>query len=117
MIDQSAPLTKPKSSHSLISTEPPDNGFTDYPNSTDLSFELRIATLANFSIQQKFNNIGKAMKPGATSKIERISTFLKAPVALVIRNPADRAWLATQVIWIRKHCLKYPVPNTLYSTP
>lgn len=47
-----------------------------------------------FSIQQKFNNIGKAMKPGATSKIERISTFLKAPVALVIRNPADRAWLA-----------------------
>jgi hypothetical protein len=51
MIDQSAPLTKPKSSHSLISTEPPDNGFTDYPNSTDLSFELRVATLANFSIQ------------------------------------------------------------------
>jgi hypothetical protein len=93
MIDQSAPLTKPKSSHSVISTEPPHNGFTHYPNSTDLSFELRIATLANFSIQQKFNNIGKAIRPGITSKIERISPFLEAPVALVYATlPTVPGW-------------------------
>ena len=108
MIDQSAPATKPNSSHSTIVGELPGNSFTDYRISTDLSSELRVATLAYFSIQQEFNHIGKAIKSGATPTIERISPLLEALVASVIRNPAAGVWLArlkSKSSYAHRHCI------------
>ena len=108
MIDQSAPATKPNSSHSTIVGELPGNSFNDYRISTDLSSELRVATLAYFSIQQEFNHIGKAIKSGATPKIERISPLLEALVASVIRNPAAGVWLArlkSKSSYAHRHCI------------
>ena len=108
MIDQSAPATKPNRSHSTIVGELPGNSFTDYRISTDLSSELRVATLAYFSIQQEFNHIGKAIKSGATPTIERISPLLEALVASVIRNPAAGVWLArlkSKSSYAHRHCI------------
>jgi hypothetical protein len=104
MIDQSAPATKPNSSHSTIVGELPGNSFTDYRISTDLSSELRVATLAYFSIQQEFNHIGKAIKSGATRRSSALvhcsrlwSPVLSAILPPVSGWPGSRAKAATPI--------------------
>lgn len=76
-------------SHELVNR---DGG--DYKISTDISSELRVATLAYLSIQQEFNRIGKTVKEFQKPDIKRIEPFIEAMVESIIRNPAAAVWLA-----------------------
>ena len=75
--------------HELINR---DGG--DYKISTDISSELRVATLAYLSIQQEFNRLGKAVKNYQKPDIKRLEPFIEAMVESIIRNPAAAVWLA-----------------------
>jgi len=75
--------------HELINR---DGG--DYKISTDISSELRVATLAYLSIQQEFNRIGKTVKNYQKPNIQRLEPFVQAMVESIIRNPAAAVWLA-----------------------
>ncbi|MDG1079184.1 MAG: HD domain-containing phosphohydrolase, partial [Porticoccaceae bacterium] len=66
----------------------------DYKISTDISSELRVATLAYLSIQQEFNRIGKTVKNYQKPDIQRLEPFVQAMVESIIRNPAAAVWLA-----------------------
>jgi len=66
----------------------------EYSISTDISSELRVATLAYLSIQQEYNRIGKAVKNHEKPDIKRIEPFIEALVESIIRNPAAAVWLA-----------------------
>ena len=81
---------------------------TDYSISTELSSELRVGTLAYFSIQQEFTRISKAIKSGSPLQIERIDPLLKALVDSIIRNPAAGVWLArlkSKSSYAHRHCI------------
>jgi hypothetical protein len=54
-------------SHELVNRDG-----SDYKISTDISSELRVATLAYLSIQQEFNRIGKTVKEYQKPDIKRI---------------------------------------------
>ncbi len=108
MINQTAPASKANAIHPKISDELPNSSGSEYRISTDLSSELRVATLVYFSIQQEFNHISKAIKAGATPKIDGISPLLEALVASVIRNPAAGVWLArlkSKSSYAHRHCI------------
>lgn len=95
-------------SHSSLATELTQKTLSEYSISTDLSSELRVGTLAYFSIQQEFNRISKAIKSGATPEIERITPLLQALVDSIVRNPAAGVWLArlkSKSSYAHRHCI------------
>ena len=55
-------------SDTSLASELAQRTLTDYSISTELSSELRVGTLAYFSIQQEFTRISKAIKSGDTSE-------------------------------------------------
>jgi putative nucleotidyltransferase with HDIG domain len=80
----------------------------EYQITTDISSELRVATLAYLSIQQEFNRIGKAIKADMSPDIERLTPFIDALVESIIRNPAAAVWLArlkSKSSYAHRHCI------------
>jgi len=91
-----------------LASELATKSITDYSISTDLSSELRVATLAYYSIQQEFNRIGKTIKAGGIPRIDRITPLLEALVESIIRNPAAGVWLArlkSKSSYGHRHCI------------
>lgn len=91
-----------------LASELAQKPLTQYSISTDLSSELRVGTLAYFSIQQEFNRISKAIKSGKPLQIERIDPLLKALIESIIRNPAAGVWLArlkSKSSYAHRHCI------------
>jgi len=80
----------------------------EYQITTDISSELRVATLAYLSIQQEFNRIGKAVKADLPPDIERLTPFIDALVDSIVRNPAAAVWLArlkSKSSYAHRHCI------------
>ena len=95
-------------SDTSLASELAQRTLTDYSISTELSSELRVGTLAYFSIQQEFTRISKAIKSGSPIQIERIDPLLKALVDSIIRNPAAGVWLArlkSKSSYAHRHCI------------
>ena len=95
-------------SDTSLASELAQRTLTDYSISTELSSELRVGTLAYFSIQQEFTRISKAIKSGSPLQIERIDPLLKALVDSIIRNPAAGVWLArlkSKSSYAHRHCI------------
>lgn len=95
-------------SHSNLAAELAQKNLSEYSISTDLSSELRVGTLAYFSIQQEFNRIGKAVVSGTTPNVERITPLLQALVDSTVRNPAAGVWLArlkSKSSYAHRHCI------------
>lgn len=95
-------------SDTSLASELAQRTLTDYSISTELSSELRVGTLAYFSIQQEFTRISKAIKSGSPMQIERIDPLLKALVDSIIRNPAAGVWLArlkSKSSYAHRHCI------------
>ena len=95
-------------SDTSLASELAQRTLTDYSISTELSSELRVGTLAYFSIQQEFTRISKAIKSGSPLQIERIDPLLKALVDSIIRNPAAGVWLArlkSKSSYTHRHCI------------
>ena len=95
-------------SDASLASELAQRTLTDYSISTELSSELRVGTLAYFSIQQEFTRISKAIKSGSPLQIERIDPLLKALVDSIIRNPAAGVWLArlkSKSSYAHRHCI------------
>ena len=91
-----------------LASELAQKSLTQYSISTDLSSELRVGTLAYFSIQQEFNRISKAIKSDKPLQIERIDPLLKALIESIIRNPAAWVWLArlkSKSSYAHRHCI------------
>jgi HD-GYP domain-containing protein (c-di-GMP phosphodiesterase class II) len=91
-----------------LASELAQKSLTQYSISTDLSSELRVGTLAYFSIQQEFNRISKAIKSDKPLQIERIDPLLKALIESIIRNPAAGVWLArlkSKSSYAHRHCI------------
>ena len=91
-----------------LASELAQKSLTQYSISTDLSAELRVGTLAYFSIQQEFNRISKAIKSDKPLQIERIDPLLKALIESIIRNPAAGVWLArlkSKSSYAHRHCI------------
>ena len=91
-----------------LASELATKSITDYSISTDLSSELRVATLAYYSIQQEFNRIGKTIKAGGIPRIDRVTPLLEALVESIIRNPAAGVWLArlkSKSSYGHRHCI------------
>ena len=91
-----------------FASELAQKSLTQYSISTDLSSELRVGTLAYFSIQQEFNRISKAIKSDKPLQIERIDPLLKALIESIIRNPAAGVWLArlkSKSSYAHRHCI------------
>ena len=92
------------------------NSGVSYNISTDLSSELRVATLAYCSIQQEFNRIGKAVKSGRPVDLERISPQLNALIDSIVRNPAASVWLArlkSKSSYAYRHCISCSILCTI----
>ena len=114
-MNQTAPASQ-TTSYSSLSDELSHRVISQYSISTDLSSELRVATLAYFSLQQEFNRISKAIKTGATPEIERISPLLQALVESIIRNPAAGVWLArlkSKSSYAHRHCISCAILCTV----
>ena len=114
-MNQTAPASQ-NTSYSSLSDELSHRVISQYSISTDLSSELRVATLAYFSLQQEFNRISKAIKTGATPEIERISPLLQALVESIIRNPAAGVWLArlkSKSSYAHRHCISCAILCTV----
>ena len=114
-MNQTAPASQ-TTSYSSLSDELSHRVISQYNISTDLSSELRVATLAYFSLQQEFNRISKAIKTGATPEIERISPLLQALVESIIRNPAAGVWLArlkSKSSYAHRHCISCAILCTV----
>lgn len=114
-MNQTAPASQ-NTSFSSLSDELSHRVISQYSISTDLSSELRVATLAYFSLQQEFNRISKAIKTGATPDIERISPLLQALVESIIRNPAAGVWLArlkSKSSYAHRHCISCAILCTV----
>ncbi len=91
-----------------LASELATKAMADYSISTDLSSELRVATLAYYSIQQEFNRIGKTIKAGGIPSLERVTPMLEALVESIIRNPAAGVWLArlkSKSSYAHRHCI------------
>jgi putative nucleotidyltransferase with HDIG domain len=107
MMNQTAEAVA-NTSHSNLATELAQKTLSEYSISTDLSSELRVGTLAYFSIQQEFNRIGKAVVSGTTPNVERITPLLQALVDSTVRNPAAGVWLArlkSKSSYAHRHCI------------
>ena len=107
MMNQTAEAVA-NASHSNLATELAQKTLSEYSISTDLSSELRVGTLAYFSIQQEFNRIGKAVVSGTTPNVERITPLLQALVDSTVRNPAAGVWLArlkSKSSYAHRHCI------------
>ena len=114
-MNQTAPASQ-TTSYSSLSDELSHRVISQYSISTDLSSELRVATLAYFSLQQEFNRISKAIKTGATPEIERISPLLQPLVESIIRNPAAGVWLArlkSKSSYAHRHCISCAILCTV----
>jgi len=107
MMNQTAEAVA-NASHSNLAAELAQKNLSEYSISTDLSSELRVGTLAYFSIQQEFNRIGKAVVSGTTPNVERITPLLQALVDSTVRNPAAGVWLArlkSKSSYAHRHCI------------
>lgn len=107
MMNQTAEAVA-NASHSNLATELAQKTLSEYSISTDLSSELRVGTLAYFSIQQEFNRISKAVVSGTTPNVERITPLLQALVDSTVRNPAAGVWLArlkSKSSYAHRHCI------------
>ena len=93
-IEQTASADQPKINTLPLNHELMNRDGGDYKISTDISSELRVATLAYLSIQQEFNRIGKTVKNYQKPDIRRLEPFVAAMVESIIRNPAAAVWLA-----------------------
>ncbi|MDA7853348.1 HD domain-containing protein [Porticoccaceae bacterium] len=94
LIQQATAATKQTINTLPLSHELMHRDGAEYTISTDISSELRVATLAYLSIQQEFNRISKAVKNHEKPDIKRIEPFVEALVESIIRNPAAAVWLA-----------------------
>ena len=107
MMNQTAEAVA-NASHSNLAAELAQKNLSEYSISTDLSSELRVGTLAYFSIQQEFNRIGKAVVSGTMPNVERITPLLQALVDSTVRNPAAGVWLArlkSKSSYAHRHCI------------
>jgi len=107
MMNQTAEAVA-NASHSNLAAELAQKNLSEYSISTDLSSELRVGTLAYFSIQQEFNRIGKAVVSGTRPNVERITPLLQALVDSTVRNPAAGVWLArlkSKSSYAHRHCI------------
>ncbi|MGB1867896.1 MAG: HD-GYP domain-containing protein [Porticoccaceae bacterium] len=101
-------MAQSAASKTSLASELAHTDVTEYSISTNLSSELRVGTLAYFSIQQEFSRICKAIKAQQPLQVERLEPLLKALVDSIIRNPAAGVWLArlkSKSSYAHRHCI------------